>query len=496
MDVSATRLPKALYRAAQVKEMDRVAIENLGVSGLELMTRAGRAAFAVLRRKWPEKRKIAVLCGAGNNAGDGYVVAGEAFEAGLETHVFSLVPVEKLRGDALAAFRAFCDRGGAVKPYASNCLDGADLLVDALLGTGLDRPVRGVFSEAIDAINEFSGPVLAVDIPSGLCADTGNPLGVGVRADHTVTFIGLKRGLFTGNAAEYCGEISFSSLDVPDAVRVAVAPYGELLRLPDLLPPPRSRIAHKGHFGHVLVVGGEAGFSGAIRLAAEAAARVGAGLVSIATRSAHAGYLNLTRPELMCHGIESQAELAPLLARASVVALGPGLGQSEWAAVLFDAVIASGLPVVLDADALNLLAQKPCRREHWLLTPHPGEAARLLATTTTSIQRDRFATVEALQRHYGGVAVLKGAGTLICTDAVSPVAVCRRGNPGMASGGMGDVLTGVIAGLIAQKMPLPEAAKTGVCLHAAAADLAAIGGERGLLAGDLMKPLKQLLNRL
>ncbi|MGA7802375.1 MAG: NAD(P)H-hydrate dehydratase, partial [Gammaproteobacteria bacterium] len=221
--------------------------------------------------------------------------------------------------------------------------------------------------------------------------------------------------------------------------------------------------------------------------------RVGAGLVSIATRAAHATLLAAVRPELMPHGVEGPAELAPLLERATVVALGPGLGQGDWGRRMYQTVLASGLPLVVDADALNLLAKGPRMLENWVLTPHPGEAGRLLGGSAGEIQADRFAALGRLIARYGGTCVLKGAGTLI-GDAGGPVSVCGLGNPGMASGGMGDVLTGVIAGLCAQGLSLPAAARAGVCVHAGAGDRAARSGERGLLAGDLIGELRAELN--
>ncbi len=242
------------------------------------------------------------------------------------------------------------------------------------------------------------------------------------------------------------------------------------------------------------MIGGDHGFSGAARLAAEAAARSGAGLVSIATHPGHAEFLNVTRPELMCRGVANLQDLQPLLDRASVIALGPGLGQSEWSHLLYSAALGSGLPLVVDADGLNLLAGRPEHRTDWILTPHPGEAARLLQTTTRDIEVDRFRSVAELQRRHGGVAVLKGAGTLI-HDGDGPIQVCRAGNPGMASGGMGDVLTGIIAGLVAQGLTPIDAARFGVQWHATAGDRAATqNGERGLLAGDLLDALAAVAN--
>ena len=288
----------------------------------------------------------------------------------------------------------------------------------------------------------------------------------------------------------------FDGLQVPDAVYQQVPADVRLLSEPDLgrLAAPRRRGSHKGDFGHVLVVGGSEGKSGAAILAARAAARSGAGLVTVATRPEHAALSAATRPELMCHGVEKPQQLDPLLHRASVVAIGPGLGQGRWGRSLLGRILQTKLPLVVDADALNLLAAEPTERDDWILTPHPGEAARLLAGTTGQIQADRFLAVARLQQRFGGVAVLKGSGTLIQGRASRPPAVCSQGNPGMASGGMGDVLTGVIGGLVAQGFEPEEAACIGVCLHAAAADRAAEAGERGLLAADLMPAIRCLVN--
>jgi len=474
--------------------MDRYAIDRIGTPGIELMRRAGAAAFAALRTRWPQARTVSVVCGSGNNGGDGYVVARLALEAGMDVRVYPLSPVAGLRGDALLACQNYQAAGGPILDFVPADFEGAEVVVDGLLGTGLDREVTGLYAEVIRGINRFKGGVLALDIPSGLHADSGCSLGVAVKADVTITFIGLKQGLFTGEGLEHCGLVAFDALDTPEEVRQCVSPSALLLAGWERGLPKRPRGAHKGHFGHVLVVGGEAGFSGATRLAAEAAARVGSGLVSVATRTAHAGLMNLSRPELMGHGVETASELRPLLQRASIVAIGPGLGQSAWASMLFDEVLASGLPLVVDADALNLLARKPSRRDGWILTPHPGEAARLLQMTSAAVQRDRFAAIAALRERFGGMVVLKGSGTLVLGETGLPAA-CTLGNPGMASGGMGDVLTGVIAGLLAQGLDLGAAAETGVRLHGAAGDLAATEGERGLLASDLMGPLRQLVNR-
>ncbi len=256
---------------------------------------------------------------------------------------------------------------------------------------------------------------------------------------------------------------------------------------------PRTKDWHKGLSGHVLVIGGALGFSGAPRMAAEAALRVGAGLVSVATRPENAVVMNVARPEIMCHGVLSTEDLEPLIAKADVIVLGPGLGQSEWSRMMWQSVCAKDLPMIVDADALNLLSQTKMSCNHWILTPHLGEAARLLNQSVDAIQRDRVAAVMAIAKQYGGICVLKGAGSLIAASDTKPV-LCDKGNPGMASAGMGDVLSGVIGGLVAQKVPLKEAATVGVYLHAVAGDLASKEGERGMIAMDLMPYLRRVAN--
>lgn len=485
-------LPSALYTAAQVRELDRRAIEDHGVPGYTLMTRAGQAAFEVLRERWPEARCIGVLCGPGNNGGDGYVIARLAQGAGLTAWVLEAGDPARLKGDAARA-RADWQAAGGQAVDARAPWPAAEVLVDALLGTGLDRPVEGALGGLIDAINATGLPVLAVDIPSGLHADTGAVLGRAVRAAVTVSFIGLKTGLFTGEGPACRGDVVFDGLGVPEAVYRELPPVAERLDATCIRRlGRRARCAHKGHFGYVLVVGGAPGMPGAVRLAGEAAARAGAGLVSVATHPDHAPLLPQARPELMVHGVVAPADLAPLLTRATVLAVGPGLGQGDWGRTLLGRLLETGLPMVVDADALNLLAEEPANRDDWVLTPHPGEAARLLGRDSASVQSDRLAAAREIQARFGGVCVLKGAGTVI-RDA-DATAVCTGGNPGMASGGMGDVLTGIIAGLLAQGLAPAQAARIGVCAHAEAADRAARGGERGLLASDLLAELRGVVN--
>ena len=483
-----------LYTAAGVRELDRLAIETQRIPGYQLMCRAGQALHDCIAANWPTCQRVNILCGAGNNGGDGYVLARLLREAGVEVSVQYLSDPTQLSGDAAMAFADFQVGGGEATAF-EDVLNDAPLQVDALLGTGLTRAVEGRWRQAIDRLNAQTAPVLAVDIPSGLAADTGVISGVAVRARRTLTFIGRKRGMYTAQGVDCAGIVEFSSLDVPAAVYDKQPAHACLLERPYLgaLAKPRVRSSHKGDFGHVLVVGGDVGMPGAPRMAAEAAARCGAGLVSVATCAANVSGLNDGRWELMVHAVEQAPDLVPLLQRASVVVIGPGLGQSPWSRQLFERVLETGLPLVVDADALNLLACDPISRHNWILTPHPGEAARLLGTDTATVQQDRFAALSFLRKQYGGTVILKGAGTLISSEHLP--AVCTGGNPGMASGGMGDVLSGVLGALLAQGLETGAAAQAGVCLHAQAADRAAAdGGERGLLASDLMPLLREGIN--
>ena len=492
----AGALPADLYTAAQVRELDRVAIEDQGIPSITLMERAGAGAYDVLTTRYPAAKNLIVVCGGGNNAGDGYVTARLAKENGLNVKVISLVAPDKLRGDAGICAKKFLDVDVIGETVSPTVFAGADLIVDALLGTGLARDVSGRFAGVIGLINVAAAPVLAIDIPSGLNADTGNCMGMAVKADATLTFIGLKRGLFTGAGPEFCGEILFSDLGTPANVHAKVSAGARLIE-PAIAAknlPARPRHAHKGHYGHALVIGGDYGYLGAVVLAGSAAARVGSGLVTVATRAEHANHLSLFRPELMTVAAASSRDLNVALDRASVVAIGPGLGQSDWAMELFARVLQTRHPLVVDADALNLLAADPQRRQNWVLTPHPGEAARLLGVTTKELQVDRFESITSIQDKFGGVIVLKGAGSLVM-DAKGLIHLNKSGNPGMAGGGMGDVLTGVIAGLIAQGMEPDKAAATAVYLHGHAADVCAAGdGERGMLAGDLLPVIRSLVN--
>ncbi len=516
-------LPVSLYRAEQVRELDRQAIEQHGIAGYTLMQRAAEQAMAVLLQYFAVHKRqgrLLVICGGGNNGGDGYIIARLAREQAIPVDVVAVVPEAQLQGDARQAAADWQRVYGNVLSLdeITNANANADsnvgygVIVDALLGTGLQRPVQGDFLAAINFMNTAGCPILAIDVPSGLQADTGQAMDVAVQATHTISFIGLKQGLLTGAAADYCGQLHFADLAVPAAVFATVPAAAERITAQSVAAqlPPRLASAHKGDFGHVLCIGGAPGMSGAIQMAATAALRVGAGLVSVITAAEHAAIINTRQPELMCHAIDWQQAtattpvLTDLLDKASVMVVGPGLGQSALAQQLFERALQYQKPMIIDADALNLLARADIEQalaaEHqWLLTPHPGEAGRLLNCSSRQVQSDRFAAVSRLAQHYQAVTVLKGAGTLVASPAASTqvtgLRLCDLGHPGMASGGMGDVLTGVLAGLCAQGLTLYDAASTGVWLHARAAELAAAeGGQRGLLATDLMPFLQRLVN--
>ena len=485
-------LHSPLYTSAQIRLLEQCAIEECALSSLSLMQRAGQAVFSAMSVRWPSVRRITVLVGAGNNAGDGYVIAKLALQAAYQVQVISLSDPEHLSGDALTCFKSYQQSGGQILIGDADFDSDTDLIVDALFGIGLNRPLSENHQGLIAKANQIDVPRVAVDIPSGLVADTGAVVSETVfNADLTVTFIAGKPGLYTGDAVNYTGEIEIADLGLPDDFLAKTkANYYRLNKLP---VPPRPRNAHKGHFGHVLLVGGNHGYSGAIRLAAEAALRSGAGLVSVATRASHSHVLATTRPEIMSHAVEATDQLLPLLDKASVVIVGPGLGQDAWAQDLLSHIATLNKPCVWDADALNWLADHPCKINKGIATPHPGEAARLLKCSTADIARNRFAAVQALQSTYGGVWVLKGAGSLI-TDGHS-VGVSTTGNPGMASGGMGDVLAGICGSLLAQAYSLFEASQLAVYIHGEAADrCAAQAGERGMLASDLIVKLPQCLN--
>jgi NAD(P)H-hydrate epimerase len=490
-------LPTALYSAAQVRALDAYAIDTLGVPGYTLMKRAGEAALRYLRTRFPTAHSVVIVCGGGNNGGDGYVLARFAQAAGLTVTVLAAVAVGTLRGDAKQACLDFQASGGRIQPFDAAHLGEGDVIVDALLGTGLAVAVRAAAAEVIRAVNASERTVFALDVPSGLDSDCGVALGAAVRATATVCFVALKSGLFVGDGPDFAGHVFFDDLEIaapstaefrPRLERIVEAEVARAL-------PPRERAANKGDFGRVLIVGSGIGMPGATRLAGEACLRVGAGLVTVAVAPENVAAIAAGRPELICLPLANDHDLLDALERADVVAIGPGLGRTPWAHAALERVFECDKPLVVDADALNLLSVARRKRANWILTPHPGEAGRLLDLSTEVVQQDRLAALDALVARYGGTVVLKGAGTLVATAGSVP-GLCERGNPGMATPGAGDVLTGTIAGILAQCKDAVLAARVGVWVHGMAGDSAArSGGQRGLIATDIARELRTWVNR-
>jgi NAD(P)H-hydrate epimerase len=484
-------LPDALYSAAQVRALDASLIAA-GTPGFELMQRAARATWRAMVRQWPTANELSVLAGHGNNAGDGYLVAVLAQRAGWSVRVLAVGEPRRLQGDAALAHAQAVSEKVVIETWsAQSPLRG--IVLDALLGTGLTGEVREPYGSAIDAINAAELPVVSVDIPSGLCADTGHILGCAVRADLTVTFIGLKLGLFTGDAADVVGALVFNDLHADPPLLDAAPAIGRRLtanNLPSLAA--RAPASHKGKFGHVLLIGGDRGLGGAILLSAQSALRSGAGMVSVATRSEHVPAALARIPEAMVLGTSSANQLMGLLQKVSVLVVGPGLGQAAWGRSLLSAAANAPLPQVWDADALNMLAEdRVALPKNCVITPHPGEAARLLGISTGQVQADRPGAAHALSKKYTAVVVLKGAGSLIASPD-GRLAVCHQGHPAMATAGLGDVLAGLVGALLAQGMATFDAACLAVWLHANAGEQQGKSG-RGLAASDLIPAIRQLL---
>ena len=483
-----------LFDTHAARLLDARATALLGGDGYALMQRAGQAAWQHVLQHWPGAQRITVVCGPGNNGGDGYVLARLAHRSGRSVKVLHLaehVPGSELSQRACTDYVAV---GGEIAIFPEVVPHG-DLVVDALFGIGLSRVPDAFATALIDAINGQPAPVLALDVPSGLDADKGSAPGKAVAASRTLQFIARHAGLHTGEALEHTGELELEGLEVPAEVFSTVQPAALLLTQEALSYwlLPRRRNTHKGESGRALCIGGDNGHGGAILLCAEAALRSGAGLLSVATREAHVPAILARRPEAMARAVESGDELKPLFSQVDAIAVGPGLGSGDWGRAMLKLALAADKPLVLDADALNLVAAEPCALVDAILTPHPGEAARLLGMETAEVQGDRLAAAQAIAERYQAVVVLKGAGTIISAPGQTP-RVLDAGNPGMAVGGMGDVLTGVIVALRASGMSAFDAASAGALLHSLAGDVAAEDGERGLLPADLFLPLRRLAN--
>lgn len=508
----------AVYSAGQVRQLDRLCINEFGIDGYSLMVQAGEALFSALLSHWPDAQQLLILCGKGNNGGDGFVVARLAKQHGMTVQ---LVLVgggpEDLKGEAKQAAEDAQEVGLTLTPVESIVWPTATdetVIVDALLGTGIESDVAEPFKAVIDQVNDNPSHVLAVDVPSGLDASRGVIKGACVKADVTVTMIAHKQGLFTHDGPTVTGQVSLAPLNVPKGAREVQLATGFLVNWQMLsqLPyfAPRAMNSHKGMYGHVLIIGGDHGCGGAVSLAAGAALRSGAGLVSVATRLEHINGILARCPEAMVHGVNSGQDLQPLLARADVIVIGPGLGQNHWGEQLLQQVMTLDTPVVMDADALNILAKGRIKdnllKRESVLTPHPAEASRLLngkleafdpTIDAKYVQGNRFDVVKTLAEKYASSVVLKGLGSIVHTQR--QMGICNNGNAGMATAGMGDVLSGIVGSLLAQNcqqlpLGLHDLVCAGVCLHSAAADKMAENGQAGLLASDLEQGIWQLLN--
>ncbi len=504
-----------LVAASEMRAIEQVAIARLGVSSLDLMERAGRALAEAAARMARPGGRFLVLCGAGNNGGDGWVAA-RLLQPSGRVRVLALVPPEALGGDAAVNAARALAAGVPVEPFhpaGRLAAAPADLVIDALLGTGLSRPADGRFAAAIGAIAEArrgGSRVLAADLPSGLSSDTGRPLGPCVEADATVTFGLMKRGLALHPGVGLAGAVTVADLGLPAAAVDGVPEQCRLLEEPEarLLVPARHPEAHKGQAGRVLVLAGSPGKTGAAHLALTGALRGGAGLVTLAARQEVLPLALTGRPEAMSAALPGEgplgpddlAALVPLARVADALVIGPGLHRgAETGPLLRDLLVTAQRPAVLDADALNALAPEPA----WLgtlgapviLTPHPGELARLCGLTIEAVQADRIGLAQARAAAWGVVLVLKGARTVVAAPG-RPAAVIPTGNPGLATGGSGDVLSGLCGALLAGRLGPFEAACAAAWVHGAAADLLAERlGQRGLLAGDLGEAIGQVWAR-
>jgi NAD(P)H-hydrate epimerase len=463
------------------------------------MRRAGRALFDVLIDSWPRLSLLSICCGRGNNAGDGYVVAELALRHGIEVELIQLGDPEALGGDAATARDDALAAGlRIIRSDDGEVAISGEVIVDALLGTGIQGAPRQAYASVIERMNASLAPVLAVDVPSGISADTGAAAGIAVQAQSTVTFIGRKIGLHTGAGVALGGRVVYADLGVGPEVHAEV-PGVDWMTFSGLLAArgglqPRDADAYKQSLGHVVVIGGDESMGGAVSMAAEAVLRCGAGMVTVVTRGTHRNAILARRPEVMVLDAADEELVREVLEKAATLVVGPGLGRRAWGERLFELALALAKPTLIDADGLYWLAASGSTAPPGtVITPHAAEAARLLDCSVAQVQSDRLSAARQLAKTVGGVAVLKGAGSVVAgSDKV--LGICAHGNPGMASAGMGDVLSGVIGSLLAQGYSSPEAASIGACLHSLAADRAAAEqGEISLLATDLMPEMVSLL---
>ncbi|MDN3652878.1 NAD(P)H-hydrate dehydratase [Thalassotalea ponticola] len=486
-------IPEFAYRADTVRKNEPVVAKQQGVSMYALMQAAGQSSFNLMRHLWSDASTVLVVCGSGNNAGDGFVLATQALKQGMAVYVHSVCAINDYCGDAARACQHFLAAGGMLSKICDVDFQRVDVVIDALLGTGITGTVREHYQYLIKLVNQLPIPILSLDIPSGLNADSGQVMGICVRASATVTFIALKQGLLTGQSKNYCGDMYFAGLRMERAFGLLVPPDVKVIGAGNTALVSRALASHKGDSGTVLVVGGNKGMSGAVRLAATAAYRSGAGLVMIDCHPSVSSVVASSIAEAILVDVTHNDEATrKLLAKVNSICLGPGLGRDVYANARMN-LLAFDTPVVVDADALSLLANKPISRDNWVLTPHPKEAATLLSCDVGDVQADRVASAKAIAVKYNAICVLKGAGSVI-TDG-QQVAINTSGNPGMAVAGMGDVLAGIISALSLQSTSLFDAVCCAVYLHGRAADMAAVDGVKGMLPSDLMVYIRQLVNQ-
>lgn len=492
--LTAKSIPHSVWPAGWLRTAEKQAADCLGLTLYELMLRAGEASFKLALECYPSSQHWLVMCGNGNNGGDGYVVARLAQAVGIQVTLQAIENDKPLPEEATLARDAWLNAAGVIHSPEIDLPETVDLIIDGLLGTGLKAAPREDVAQLIEKCNRHHAPVVAVDIPSGLLAETGATPGAVINANHTLTFIALKPGLLTGKARDVVGELHYHALGVEPWLQQQKAPISRFdsASLNDWLKP-RKPTSHKGSNGKLVIIGGDSGTAGAIRMTGEAALRAGAGLVRVLTRQENIAPLIAARPELMVHELTPQG-LEESLEWADVIVIGPGLGLREWGKKALKKVENSRKPMLWDADALNLLAINPDKRQNRIITPHPGEAARLLNCAVSQIESDRLLAADRLVKRYGGCVVLKGAG-MVVTSQDRECGLIDVGNPGMGSGGMGDVLSGIIGALLAQKLNPYDAACAGSVAHGAAADVFANQfGTRGMLATDLLSTLYRFVN--
>ncbi|MCB1583091.1 MAG: NAD(P)H-hydrate dehydratase [Marinicella sp.] len=474
---------KPLYSNDKTKQIDQLAATALGIDSFQLMQRAGTAIFAHVQFY----RSLLVITGPGNNGGDGFIVAELARKNSQQVKLLTLKPTSELNGDAAKAATLY--QGTILNEFPS---ESFDCIVDGIFGTGLNQPVRGIYQEAINWINAQNSDVVAIDIPSGLNGSTGKIEGCAVKADQTISILGHNTGLYTFDGKQCCGTISFEDLDVPITKLKVVEQDGYLLSADSLslIKSSRRDNSHKGSFGHVLVAGGQAGMLGAVLLAGRAVLKSGAGLTTLLTDSKHADLIPLHAPELMTLGFDGMDDHVLLDKKADAIALGMGLGQSQWSEQLFRYCVKSGKPLVIDADGLSLLADLTVVPDSLeVITPHPKEAARLLSMSVEAVQDNRWQTVKHLAQKYRCVTVLKGSGTLISNG--HETWCCPYGNANLATAGSGDVLSGMIAGLLAQGFAAKQASCLAVLWHALAGEQSPQG--LTLTASELINSLSLII---